>query len=227
MEEIQYDKCPRCKTHRLPTQFLNEKGRKLKTCDVCRKRGRKNRENSKCTHNKVKYLCIICGGASLCIHNREKIRCKECGGSGICEHNKRKGECKECGGSQICKHYNLKYNCKECLGSQICKHIMKKNICKKCMTTEECILFIKKRMVHNSRNGDKKYERYDANNHIDLCFINGLFEDYVKCPYCDVDFTYEERCKTLITIERKDNSIGHTKANCILCCFSCNSRRVG
>ena len=169
---MQYDKCPRCKTYRLPNQFLNAKGRKLKTCDICRERGRKNAEKNKCEHN------------------RKKAQCKECGGSQICIHNRHKG------------------------------------ICKKCMTTEECILYIKKIMVNNSRKSDKKIELYDANNHIDVCFLDGLFEDYEKCPYCDVEFTYGELCKTFVTIERKDNSIGHTKANCILCCYSCNCKKI-
>jgi hypothetical protein len=31
----------------------------------------------------------------------------------------------------------------------------------------------------------------------------------------------------LCTIERVDNAIGHIKSNCILCCFSCNSRKIG
>ena len=30
-EEIKYEKCTRCKTWRLPSMFLNEVGRKLKT----------------------------------------------------------------------------------------------------------------------------------------------------------------------------------------------------
>jgi len=94
------------------------------------------------------------------------------------------------------------------------------------MTPEECILYTKKNMVKSSRNSDKKIELYDANNHIDLCFLDGLFEDYEKCPYCDVDFTYGEKCKTFVTIERKDNSIGHTKANCILCCYVCNCKKM-
>ena len=32
---------------------------------------------------------------------------------------------------------------------------------------------------------------------------------------------------TLCTIERLDNSIGHTKANCVLACRKCNVSKVG
>lgn len=224
---MQYDKCPKCKCYRLPNQFLNAKGRKLKTCDICRERGRKRKEKYKCEHNKQKASCKECGGSQICEHNINKYNCVKCKGNGICHHDRIKAQCKECKGNRICKHNKYIFHCKDCGCVSLCIHNKRKDICKKCMTPEECILFIKKCMVWSSRTTDRKKELYDANNHIDLCFLDGLFEDYEKCPYCDVDFTYEERCKTLVTIERKDNSIGHTKANCILCCFRCNSLRVG
>jgi len=37
-QAIQHDRCPKCKCWRLPAQFLNDKRRRLKTCDVCRNR---------------------------------------------------------------------------------------------------------------------------------------------------------------------------------------------
>jgi hypothetical protein len=47
MDEIKHEQCKKCKCWRLPEEFLNAKGRKLKTCAVCRKNDRKWRENNK------------------------------------------------------------------------------------------------------------------------------------------------------------------------------------
>ena len=49
--EIKHEKCGRCKTWRLPKQFLNAKGRKLKCCDVCRNRYKCDKCDYKCYAN--------------------------------------------------------------------------------------------------------------------------------------------------------------------------------
>ena len=41
-------KCSRCRTYRYPKQFFNEKGRELKTCDICREKSKIEREKNKC-----------------------------------------------------------------------------------------------------------------------------------------------------------------------------------
>ena len=139
------------------------------------------------------------------MHNIQKSFCKECDGSQICEHGREKTKCKECAGSEICEHGRLKYQCKDC------------------MNDEQKIQFIQKRMIQGSRETDKKKDRYDANNFIDKPFLEGLFEDSLVCHYCSVDFTYNERIDTLVTIERLNNNIGHIKSNCVLACYKCNS----
>jgi len=48
MEEVQHEKCSRCKCWRLPEQFLNDKGRKIKSCSKCRERQKRCREKNKC-----------------------------------------------------------------------------------------------------------------------------------------------------------------------------------
>ena len=45
-------KCPRCKSYKYPSQFVNAKGRTLKSCSDCRARGKKNRDKNKCEHDK-------------------------------------------------------------------------------------------------------------------------------------------------------------------------------
>ena len=144
-----------------------------------------------------------------------------------CEHGRIKYQCKECGGTSICKHRRVKSTCKECNGSQICEHGRNISQCKECMNDEQKIDFIQKNMIISSRQSDKKREMYDANNFIDKPFLEGLFEDSLVCYYCSVDFTYNERIDTLVTIERLDNNIGHTKSNCVLACFKCNCSHKG
>ena len=40
--------------------------------------------------------------------------------------------------------------------------------------------------------------------------------------YCKVNLQYTEYQDDLASIERLDNSIGHIKSNCVLCCLKCN-----
>ena len=73
----------------------------------------------------------------------------------------------------------------------------------------------------------KIYNIYDADRFIDKCFLEGLVEDYKQCYYgdCKVNLQYREYRNDLATIERLDNSIGHIKSNCVLCCMQCNKSR--
>ena len=96
MEEVKHDKCPKCKCYRTLPLFLNAKGRKLKTCQKCRDRGKKSRDKNKCEHNRQRSQCKECGGASICKHNRRRTTCKECGGGSICNHGRQRNQCKEC-----------------------------------------------------------------------------------------------------------------------------------
>ena len=145
--------------------------------------------------------------------SREKTRC---------EHGREKRFCKECGGTRICEHGRVKSRCRECGGSGFCEHGRIKSTCKECMNDEQKIEYIQKKMIKSSRESDKKKDRYDANNFIDKPFLEGLFEDSENCHYCSINFTYNERIYTFVTIERLNNNIGHTKSNCVLACFKCN-----
>jgi hypothetical protein len=206
-EEKRNVKCKRCGTYRYSSQFFS-KGRELKTCQVCRDNEKISRERNKCPHGRKRNMCKECNGASICPHGRVKNKCKECNGACICKHGRQRSQCKECNGGSICKHNRIR------------------NKCKDCMNDEEKIEFIQKRMILNSRKADKKSNRYDADNFIDKCFLEGLFEDSQNCHYCGVEFTCNERIGTLVTIERLNNSIGHIKSNCVLACWDCNSRHT-
>ena len=139
----------------------------------------------------------------------------------LCEHEKYKYQCKECKGTQVCPHNRQKSHCKECKGSQVCPHNKIKQICKKCSDPIKVNI---EQWIVNSRHYDKMNNIYDADRFIDKCFLKGLVEDYQQCYYgdCKVNFQYTEYQNDLATIERLDNSIGHIKSNCVLCCLKCN-----
>ena len=139
----------------------------------------------------------------------------------FCEHGKYKYQCRECKGSQICPHNKRKPQCKECAGSQICPHSRQKQTCKKCSDPVKVSI---KQWIFSSRQYDKMRNIYDADRFIDKCFMEGLVEDYKQCYYgdCKVNLQYTEYQDDLATIERLDNSIGHIKSNCVLCCLKCN-----
>ena len=216
-------KCTRCKCNMMLSYFdANEKTGILKK--TCRKCLEKQKKRNNCPHGRRKSQCKECGGSEICEHNRIRSYCKECGGSQFCEHGRIRNTCKECGGSQICEHNRRRSLCKDCGGSQICEHNRERRHCKECMNDDQKLEFIQKQMISHSRSSDKEKDRYDPDNFIDKCFLEGLFEDSQKCHYCDVDFTYNELCDTFVTIERLKNSIGHIKSNCVLACFHCNAR---
>lgn len=170
----------------------------------------KNVNEFKGKHGSLFKRCLACrehrNTFSKCIHNRFKFNCIDCGGNSICNHKK------------------LKYICKECNGSSICMHDTQKLHCKKCT---DPIKVTVKNWIYLTKDSDIKKNRYDANSHIDKCFLESLIEESTICPYCDVEMQFKDYDDTLCTIERKDNKIGHTKANCILACMKCNKSRVG
>jgi len=167
-------------------------------------------ECNPCPHNKVKSNCIEC---SPCPHNKLKKHCAECN---PCPHNKVKSNCADC---SPCPHQRIKLKCAEC---NPCPHNKLKFSCKKC---NEPIKITIKNMIRNSKTKDKKYNRYDADRFIDKCFLEELIEEYPTCYYedCGVELQYVEYQDNLATIERLDNTIGHIKSNCVLCCKRCNN----
>jgi hypothetical protein len=136
--EVKHEFCNKCKCWRLPSDFLNTKGRKLKTCTKCRDRQKIRREKNKCEHKKQRSQCKDCEGGSICKHKRIRSRCKDCGGSSICEHKRQRSRCKDCGGSSICEHKRQRSQCKDCGGSSICEHKRQRSRCKDCGGSQIC-----------------------------------------------------------------------------------------
>ena len=205
--EIQRQKCNVCKVNLTLDNFKKKRDDSLqKGCNECLVKRKNLADKNKCEHGRIRSRCKDCGGASICEHGRQRSSCKDCGGTSICEHDRQRQNCKECGGSQICEHDRRRQNCKEC---------------------GDAIKITIKTMIKNSKQYDKKLNRYDANNFIDKCFIQGLVEEYPMCYYedCKVELQYVKYQNDLATIERLDNSIGHIKSNCVICCLKCNRMR--
>ena len=203
--DYERQKCSRCKMNLTLDKFKKKRDDTYqKMCNECLDKAKINREKNKCEHNREKSQCKECGGASICEHNRKKSSCKECGGASICEHNRVKSRCKECEGSEICKHNRFKSQCKFCCDDPVRLTIQN--------------------MIQASKQYDKKYDRYDPLNFIDYCFVENLLDDYTHCYYqdCKVKLQIMERKDDMATIERLDNSLGHIKSNCVICCWKCN-----
>ena len=205
-EEKKDQKCPRCKCYAYPKDFINLTGRVLKTCQKCRDYSKKNSDKNKCEHGRQRHICKDCDGVSICEHGRIRNKCKDCCGVSICEHGRQRSHCKDCDGVSFCEHGR------------------RRNYCKQCTNPIKVTINI---WISGSRIKDKKYDRYDANNFIDKCFLQGLVEDYPECYYCTIPLQYIEYQDDLATIERIDNSLGHIKSNCVIACKKCNISRIG
>ncbi len=141
-----------------------------------------------------------------------------------CPHGTRWARCVTCQMNRKCYHGISNMKCSNCfLGAEICIHQVRRLHCKLCDAKEVTI----KTMLKDSKQVDVKNNKFDADRFIDKCFIEALMEESMKCYYCKCDMQIVEHNNTLCTIERRDNSIGHIKSNCILACFHCNCSRIG
>ena len=84
------------------------------------------------------------------------------------------------------------------------------------------------RKIYASKQNDIRRGYDISNNYIDVQFIiDAQKEQGYACIYCDVimQLLCKPSSRDLLTIERIDNSIGHTKSNCVLACYRCNILR--
>ena len=82
-------------------------------------------------------------------------------------------------------------------------------------------------LVGNSRVGDKNAGRYDKENHITSNYLRQLKKECgEKCSYCEceLDWTNQQHIRRpkQVTLQRKNNAIGHIRGNCVFSCFECN-----
>jgi len=201
-----FRKCTQCKKNYELEHY--QKGNKiLKLCLKCRNVAKKSCNKTKCVHGRQKPHCFDCRGSSICHHNKRKQRCVDCGGIDICIHNKQKAYCRGCGGVGICQHNKHKFMCKECK-SPIHITILK--------------------MIRNSKNNDKKYNRYNEAEFVDYDYLFNLIDiSNDECYYCECQLQYINYQHNLATIERINNELGHIKSNVVIACRTCNYSHVG
>ena len=206
--EPQRQKFIRCKMNMTMDKFKQKRDDSYqKTCDVCLE------------------MRNVSAKKHQCVHHRKRCECKECGGGvSICEHNNLRNHCKECDGISICEHSIQRSHCKLCGGGHICEHNKKRSGCKLCSDPLKITI---KNMLSASKKRDKKNDIYDFVNFVDHSFLENLLDDYSHCCYpdCNKELQIIHYRDDLATIERLDNSIGHIKSNCVICCFKCNNMR--
>jgi hypothetical protein len=124
-----------------------------------------------------------------------------------------------------CEHDLQIAQCRVCDGSIYCEHGLQSAFCKICFDPVEITL---KKMINNSKRGDKTKGRYNADTHIDMVFLEKLVDEYKEnddqCHYCDTIMQYDIYFSDLCTIERIDNRLGHSKDNCVFACMGCNRK---
>ena len=84
------------------------------------------------------------------------------------------------------------------------------------------------RIVRDSKRSDLLKGHYDPSNSIDTEFLLAQNEKQrTMCFYCEIPMAQHNRnIRQGLTLERLDVVKGHTKDNCVLCCKSCNSKKV-
>jgi hypothetical protein len=86
-------------------------------------------------------------------------------------------------------------------------------------------------IVNNSRVADrgKRPTLFDAKTHVDTKFIRQLIvEQKSKCIYCHIDVRLKNingSRANLASLERINNTLCHTKTNCVIACYPCNMSR--
>src|SRR5690606_5469027 len=109
----------------------------------------------------------------------------------------------------------IRSNCKECGGSSICIHDRIRSKCKECSDATKLTI---NNMIRHSKESDIKRGYYNADTHIDYCFIKSLMEESMLCHYCKIEMQCIEYNNSLCTIERLNNTMAHSKSNCVLAC---------
>lgn len=159
----------------------------------------------------------------LCLHCRKEMR--KYADKYKCKHGVSKYTCVKCRGSCVCRHKKQRYQCKKCDdGTIFCKHNRKEKSCKTC--SDDPIRLTIQLWLHNLKHGDIRKNRYDKKNFVTEPFLELLVEEFITCYHCACDMQYVEYDETLATVERLNNSIGHTMKNCVICCLGCNLKKL-
>lgn len=129
--------------------------------------------------------------------------------------------------NNLTKRYNkITSTCKDCSNQRVikegCIHIARKHDCAICVDEiHRRVLMMLKTKSNDSdkqRKNDLTYEN-----------VKQLITDSGDlCVYCGVDLQHHSNYKPhYSSIERMNESIGHTIDNCVIACMDCNLARVG
>ena len=95
-------------------------------------------------------------------------------------------------------------------------------------TFEESLWYMPARMVHHSKEADRKAHRMpdDMSTYVTQEYIQLLWSmQEGKCIYCSCEMeTMNRKASNGCTIQRLDDTVAHTEDNVVLCCHSCNMR---
>lgn len=99
----------------------------------------------------------------------------------------------------------------------------------RCRThADDAKVVIARLMLFNSVRNDAAHGR---ENDMSLDFLLKMFngrDDHI-CPYCNTMMDLRPRRvakNRSLTLQRKDNMLGHVKGNVVFCCHGCNSQRA-
>lgn len=206
--EANFQKCSKCKKIKSTEEFRMKSNKTLsKLCLICIEINKRSQEKNKCEHGKEKRKCVDCGGSQICEHNRQRNLCKDCDGASICEHNRQRTRCKQCDGGSICEHNRQRPACKQC---------------------NNPVEITIKKWLHNSRQNDKKYNRYNPEKFVTKEFLEELIDNCgTDCFYCLCELQYDTFGGNQATLERNYNDLGHNIDNVTIACHSCNVKHVG
>ena len=86
-----------------------------------------------------------------------------------------------------------------------------------------------KQKLNSYKTQDKKKDRYDKETFIKYCeLLDKLIDSEMKCKYCEcvtLLMYVNKRVTKQWTLDRIDNSIGHSNSNTIISCLKCNLER--
>ena len=82
--------------------------------------------------------------------------------------------------------------------------------------------------VADSKQADKKHKRdWTPGTYVTKGDLLALWQRSQNCHYCKCVMQFEDgQKKDGATIERLDNTLAHTKENCVIACRSCNCGHV-
>ena len=148
------------------------------------------------------------------ICKKMKIKCSRC------QHKKEETDFVSIRGgkTKMCVHCRQQNN-----KSKKCK-FHNKTECRLCGDGKQIKI---KRMVYNSKKHDMKLNRYDANNHVDYCFIEQLMDESMNCSICNRNMQLITTNVSLCSLMQKSLKVGFSKSNCVLGCFDCKTSQQG